>query len=188
VFDGTNRTPALSLGLDSGGAPVFVPEYEQIRQLSLDAQVTTGPWLVKLESYWRDGEKDGAGLEDDFAALVGGFEYTFYGVLDSNADLGVLTEWLYDERGSRAPHPFQNDLFAAIRLALNDEASTDILTGVTQDLDRTTRTLFIEANRRLNDNWSLGLEGTAFLDVAREDILFGLRKDSFLQLELSYSF
>ena len=57
-----------------------------------------------------------------------------------------------------------------------------------QDLDKPTRTLFLEANRRLDDNFSLGVEGTAFLNVDDADGQFSLRRDSFLQLDLTYHF
>ena len=80
------------------------------------------------------------------------------------------------------------DLFIGGRFAFGDEASTDVLFGVQQDLDKSTRSLFIESNRRLNDNFSLGLEGTAFLNVDANDSQFALRKDSYLQLDLTYHF
>jgi hypothetical protein len=177
-FDGTNRDPTLSLGLDSGGGLVLLPLYEQIRQYGLDAQVTTGAWLIKFEGTWREGERDAASLEEDFLSFVGGFEYTFYGVFDSDLDLGLLTEFLYDGRDERATVVTEEDIFVAARLAFNDEASTDVLFGILQDLDKATRNLFIEANRRLDDNFSIGLEGTAFLNIDAADSQFALRKDS----------
>ena len=187
-FEGTNRSPAFSLGFDPGGSPVLVPFYEQMRQYSLDAQVTTGAWLLKFESFWRDGERNARGLEEDYFALVGGFEHTWYGVLDGNTDLGLLLEFLYDDRGECATVVTEGDVFSAVRLAFNDEASTDILFGIMQDLDKSTRSLFMEANRRLSDNISLGFEGTAFLNVHKNDGQFSLRKDNFLQLDLTYHY
>ena len=187
-FEGTTRNPVLSLGFDSQGSPVLVPFYEQMRQMSLDAQVTTGAWLLKLESFWRDGERDAAGLESDYLALVGGFEYTLYGTFGGDTDLGLLMEFLYDGRDERATVVTEEDVFTALRLAFNDEASTDILFGIIQDLDKPTRTLFLEANRRLSDNTTLGIEGSAFLNVDDQDSQFSLRKDSFVQLDLTYHY
>ncbi len=187
-FEGTNRDPTFSLGLDRFGSPVLLPFYEQIRQFSLDAQVTTGAWLLKFESTWRDGERDAAALEEDYLALVGGFEHTWYGVFGGDTDLGLLMEFLYDGRDERATVVTEEDVFVAFRLAFNDAASTDILFGIIQDLDKPTRTLFLEANRRLDDNISLGVEGTAFLDVDDKDAQFSLRRDSFLQLDLTYHY
>lgn len=187
-FEGTNRSPAFSIGLDSGGSPVLLPFYEQMRQISLDAQVTTGAWLLKFESFWRDGERNALALEEDYLALVGGFEHTWYGIFDGDTDLGLLLEFLYDDRGARSTVVTEGDVFSAVRLAFNDEASTDILFGIMQDLDKPTRSLFIEANRRLSDNISLGLEGTGFFNVDDKDGQFSLRRDSFLQLDLTYHY
>ena len=187
-FEGTNRNPVFSLGFDGQGSPVLVPLYEQMRQVSLDAQVTTGAWLLKFESFWRDGERDAAQLETAYLALVGGFEYTLFGVFGGDTDLGLLMEFLYDGRDERATVVTEEDVFTAFRLAFNDEASTDILFGVMQDLDTPTRTIFLEANRRLSDNITLGIEGTAFLNVDDQDGQFALRKDSFVQLDLTYHY
>lgn len=188
VFDGTSREPAFQLGFDDNGSLVLIPRYEQIRQYSLDAQVTTGPWLLKLESYWRDGDLDRFGQETDYGAVVSGFEYTFFGAFETDWDIGLLGEWLFDERGNRATNPFENDLFVGTRLAANDEASTDILFGVIQDLEEQSRTLFVESSRRLDDNWSLSVEGLILLDIDRDDVQDDTRRDSFLQIELSYNF
>ena len=187
-FEGTNRGPTFSLALDRFGSPVLVPLYEQIRQFSLDAQVTTGAWLLKFESFWRDGEQDAASLEEDYLALIGGFEHSWYGVFGGDTDLGLLVEFLYDGRDERSTVATEEDVFTALRLAFSDEASTDILLGVVQDLDKPTRSLFLEANRRLSDNISLGVEGTAFIKIDDQDSQFALRKDSFLQIDLTYHF
>jgi len=188
VFDGTNRDPTLRVGLDSSGGVVLVPLYEQIRQYGLDTQVTSGAWLLKFESIWREGERDAASLEEDFLSVIGGFEYTWYGIYESEIDLGLLMEFLYDGRDELANVVTEEDLFVAIRLAFNDEASTDVLFSILQDLDNSTRSLFIESNRRFSDNLSLSLEGTAFLNIDAADNQFALRKDSHLQLDLTYHF
>jgi len=188
IFDGTNRNPTFTLGLDPGGDVVLLPLYEQIRQYGVDAQITTGAWLLKFEGTWREGERNSVSLEEDFLSLVSGFEYTWYSIHESDIDLGLLMEFLYDGRDQRATVATEEDLFVAARLAFNDEASTDVLFGIQQDLDKSTRNLFIEANRRLDNNFSLGLEGTAFLNIDTHDSQFGLRKDSYLQLDLTYHF
>ncbi|MDP7343650.1 MAG: hypothetical protein QF767_09915, partial [Alphaproteobacteria bacterium] len=118
----------------------------------------------------------------------GGFEHSWYGVFGGDTDLGLLVEFLYDGRDERSTVATEEDVFTALRLAFNDEASTDILLGVVQDLDKPTRSLFLEANRRLSDNISLGVEGTAFIKIDDQDSQFALRKDSFLQIDLTYHF
>ena len=68
--------------------------------------------------------RDGQG--DLFAATVAGFEYTFYQIMESNADLGLLAEIHYDGRDEvGAPATaFDNDFFLGARLALNDTQDT----------------------------------------------------------------
>ena len=59
VFDGTSREPTLlpTPTLD-GSEIVLAPHYEQIRQFGLDTQLTTGPWLLKLEAIHRAGAQN----------------------------------------------------------------------------------------------------------------------------------
>ena len=50
VFDGTSREPTLLPAL-VGSELVLALHYEQILQFGLDSQLTTGPWLLKLEAH-----------------------------------------------------------------------------------------------------------------------------------------
>ena len=92
VFDGTSREPTLQFDLDRNLAPILIPHYEQISQFGLDAQMTAGAWLLKLEAIRRTGARNAALLEEDYTAFVAGGEYTFYSVFDSGIDLGLLGE------------------------------------------------------------------------------------------------
>ena len=61
AFNGVSRDPALTpiFAVDDPEVQVaFAPHYELIRQFGLDAQVTTGPWLMKLEAIRRTGAKN----------------------------------------------------------------------------------------------------------------------------------
>ena len=55
LFDGTSREPFLLPGSDTAGMPALVQYYGQIRQFGLDAQMTVGSWLFKLEAIQRSG-------------------------------------------------------------------------------------------------------------------------------------
>ncbi len=187
VFDGTSREPFLRPGLIDASV-VLVQFYEQIRQFGLDAQLTADAWLFKLEAIHRAGARNRLGEEEDYAAFVLGGEYTFYSVLGSAADLGLLGEWNHDGRGRDATNKFQNDLFLAVRLAFNDVQSTELLAGLLGDADYATRALTVELNRRLSDQWSLRLEAFALPIVGETDPLYETRRDSFVELSLSYSF
>ncbi len=87
---------------------------------------------------------------------MGGFEYTFYQVADSAADVGVLLELQYDGRADGEPVTLaDNDLFAGIRLALNDTQNTAVLAAVGYDLDTSETYVNIEADRRLGEDYVL---------------------------------
>ncbi len=188
LFDGTSREPALIPVAVPGSGPVLIPHYARIRQLGLDAQVTTGAWLLKLEAIGRTGARDRIGRKQDYAAVVAGFEYTLYSILGFTADLGLLGEWNRDGRGRDATNQFQNDLFLGARLALNDVQGTEFLAGVLADADHGTDTLTVEFDRRLSDRWSLHLEAVALFGVGEADIAYPTRRDSFMALNLDYSF
>ena len=187
-FYGTSREPTLSLGFDPALEPVLVPRYELINQTGTDVQYTKGAWLWKLEALFRQGQRNSAGEEDNYYAFAGGFEYTLYGIFDSNADLGVLTEYLRDGRQEKATGAFQNDVFLGGRLALNDPQDTSLLFGVIEDLTYRTRLLSLEATRRLGDRFTIGIEARLFTNVDQRDTLDGLRDDDLIQIELGYYF
>ncbi|MEK7321614.1 MAG: hypothetical protein AABZ84_00875 [Pseudomonadota bacterium] len=178
-FSGTGREPVLLLpGTGSSGEPVLVPFYEQIDQTGLDLQATKGQWLWKLEAIrWYSR------LETYYAATAG-FEYTLVGVFGTSADLGLLAEYLYDERGKRAPVPYQNDAFIGMRLALNDAPSSEVLLGVLVDRDSGARFFNLEASRRFGQYWKLVAEARAFAGTPPADPLFSLRRDDYAQFEL----
>ena len=212
-FDGTSREPALRPVLrpvldptgepvrnPDTGEPILVPEaslapyYAQIRQFGLDAQLTAESLLLKLEAIHRTGALNLSsrqrpfGEEEDYAAFVIGGEYTFYSVFESAIDLSLLGEWHYDDRGRSSTRPFQNDVFLAGRLALNDVEGTEIIASVIADTDYVSRTLGVEFNRRLSDEWSLRLEATAMLEVDEADPIRTTWRDSFIAVELTYNF
>ncbi len=146
-FRGTGREPTIKVKLNRKFEPVLYPFYEQIDQTGLDLQVVAGSWLLKLESLYRWGQGD-----KDFYAGVGGVEYSFINVLQSGMDLGLIGEWVYDERGDRATTVFQNDLMTGLRWAVNDVASTEFLIGYIQDMDRSTKAVSLEGSRRFGNN------------------------------------
>ena len=188
VFDGTSRDPFITPHVDERGMVSLRQHYERIRQFSVDAQLTIESWLLKLEAIQREGARNLLGMKEDFAAFVIGGEYTFNSIFGSAADLGLLAEWNYDERSERSNSEFQNDLFFAVRLALNDTQSTEVIAGVLADVDHTTRTLSIELKRRLSDQWSVKLEAIVLMDVDEEDIIHDTRRDSFVALNVTYNF
>ncbi|MCG6966738.1 MAG: hypothetical protein LJE59_09520 [Chromatiaceae bacterium] len=181
-FYGTGREPSLTFDLDRDGQPVLIPHYEIIHQTSLDVQGAVGDWLWKLEALYRQGQGP------SFFVATGGFEYTFYGILEGSGDLGVLTELMWDERGTESTSPFNRDLFLGLRWAANDVAGTEILAGVIQDWDNGSRLFNLEASRRMGNAWKLGLQARLWNDVVDSDPLFGLRSDDYIELKVTRFF
>jgi hypothetical protein len=180
-FYGTSRDPNFSLGSKDGEA-VLIPNYPIINQTGLDVQAIIENWLLKLELISRDGQ-----IDRRYTAATGGFEYTIVMLFDTRADLGIITEYLYDDRGAEST-PFQNDLFAGGRLAFNDVQSTEILAGVIYDLDDGDRFYNLEAERRLGDTWKLSVEARIFSNFSSNSAIYAVRNDDYLQAELAWYF
>jgi hypothetical protein len=188
-FSGTTREPRL---LSVPGTSTAVPVYEQINQTSLDLQANIGSWLWKLESYIRSGQGD------TYTAAAGGFEYTFVGVFGSQTDIGLISEYLYDEREDTiAPgffgkpvslSPFENDLTIGMRLTLNDAQSTELLASIIEDLDGDGRTYNLEASRRLGDNMTLSIEARGVSDIPLNSALSSFKQDNRVRTKLTYFF
>ena len=181
-FSGTSRDPRLLPGIGGDGAPALIPHYDVIDQTSLDVQVTSGAWLWKLETIRR------AGQGPAYAALTAGFEYTISGILDSGIDVGLLAEYLYDDRGVMATTPFQDDIFAGMRLAFNDVSSSESLFGIIADRDSDARIVSLEVSRRFGKSTKLSLEARWFNGVPATDLLYSQRRDDYVQMELAYYF
>jgi len=182
-FKGTGREPRLLLNEDKNRLLI---QYDIIDQIGADVQLTQGVWLWKLEVIAR--------LQNDnkFAAAVGGFEYTVYQFVNSAADLGFLIEYMYDDRVEdptiAPPTIFNNDIFLATRLGLNDAQNSSLLAGVLIDRINRSSMLSIEAKRRLSDHWSVEFESRWFLNIKENSSLAPFKKDSFLLLKLARYF
>jgi hypothetical protein len=176
-FQGTDRDPYYRF--DSGE---LKPYYVQAKQFGLDVQGIVGDWLWKLESIYRDSLHHHTGV-------VTGFEYTVVGALGSVWDVGLIAEYLYDSRGNNAQTIGQNDVFLGTRLALNDADNTEILFGVTQDLDNSdVYNAKLEASSRLTNHLSWRIEGWLFENDTPDDLLYFGRKDDFIEVSLEYYF
>ena len=175
-FTGTSRDPVLLPG------PVLRPVYYLIQQTGLDLQATKDAWLWKLEVINR--KQQGT----SYIAATAGFEYTFYGVFDSSSDIGLVTEYLYDDRKNFATTPFEDDVMLGLRWSNNDENDTTALLGVIADIDNDTRLYSVEANRRIGESWKLNLEARFYSGVKSADPVYALRNDDFIQLEMVYYF
>ena len=191
VFHGTSREPRFAF---APGGTSLQPVYDRITQGGLDVQYTTGAWLWKGEAIVR------AGQGDTFFAGVAGFEYTLYQIFGRAWDLGLIAEYLYDGRSedfvvepfglaSQTPFTaFQNDVFAGARLALNDSQDTSLLAGTAVDTEDQSMSMFIEAQRRLGQDWTIEFESRLFFNVDPNNLADAFRDDDFLTLRLTRYF
>lgn len=197
-FTGTAREPRFLVLPGDITPPSTVskvtPYYEIINQTSLDLQAIFGGWLLKLEAIVRSGQGK------QVQALAGGYEYTFVGVNESQIDIGLITEYLYDSRGEDIDQaaalagqpffisPFQNDLVLGARITLNDMASSELLASVIVDLDGGGQSYNIEASRRFGDNWKLSLEARGLMNIPPNNVLSSFEDDNRFRLELARYF
>ncbi|VAW15671.1 FIG01201466: hypothetical protein, partial [hydrothermal vent metagenome] len=136
-------------------------------------------FLWKLESIYRSSKSQ------DFLALVAGLEFTISNIKNSGIDIGLIGEYLYDERDELALNALQNDVFFGSRIAFNDVQSTEILLGGITDLNNNSKIFSIEASRRLGESLKLEIEGRLFSNInAKEIILSNFKNDSFFRISL----
>ncbi|MFC1668233.1 hypothetical protein ACFL1T_02465 [Chlamydiota bacterium] len=182
-FYGTNREPTFLLEFDSMSRPYLVPYYELIHQTGIDVQLTLNSWLWKWESIYRVGQG-----EEDFFAYTAGFEYTLYGVFETGMDIGLVAEYMYDDRDNEATTPFNNDVMLGTRIACNDVSSTQALLGVIKDVEDSSTVFTVNASRRFGNNWKMELDAYIFHDTSENDYIYSARNGDFVQVSMFWYF
>lgn len=178
-FYGTGREPLFTFDT-TGNINAFYPI---INQTGLDLQVTHNAFLWKLESIYRDADAQ------SFFALAAGLEFTFSNIDGNGLDIGLLGEYLYDERDELALNALQNDIFFGSRIAFNDTQDTSILFGGIADLESSSKIFSIEASRRFGSNWTAEVEARIFSSIVpNEFILSNFKDDSFFRFSISRFF
>ena len=179
-FDGTSRDPDFIPTLNTSSELVLAPFYSQIQQLGLDVTGTVEDWIWKAEIIGRKSDND------TYTALTAGYEYTFYGINETAIDLGIVNEYLFDDRGDNASTPFQNDIMLGLRFALNNEQSTEALVGLIIDADNQSHLFSIEASQRIGDDIKVELEARLFSNIDQNDITYSYRNDDHIKFGLTY--
>ncbi len=177
-FSGTQRDPVFE-AVDSPTDGVQLrPIYSQIHQSGLDIQATIDAWLLKLEMISIEEKSWGRNT-----AAASGFEYTFFGVADSNADLGVVLEYQFDDRSGARQRVAQNDIVAGLRWAFNDLDGSSLLVLVGQDLEHNNRFFSLEMDRRMTDKWKFEVQARFFSSIEENTPEYSTREDDYVQLE-----
>jgi len=180
VFHGTARNPELRFD------PTTVelqPFYALMTQVGIDAQATLESWLLKTELVHRQGKEF-----TDHVAGVTGFEYSFYDIQGSGFDLGIVGEYLFEDRDEAEADILQNDVLIGLRLALNDAASTEALAGVIVDLDEDEQLYSLEASRRFGSNFKASFAYTGWSDGETPSSLTPFDREDNVRFELGYFF
>ena len=177
-FIGTGREPTLITGTNISGEHVLIPYYPQISQTGIDLQMADGEWLWKGEAIYRSGQSR------SFAAATIGFEYTMYGLFRSAMDLGMIGEYIFDDRDETVSTPYDNDLMAGLRWTWNDVDDTNLLVGIIKDLEDPSLILTLEGSRRLGESAKVEVTAVFFAETSENDPVYFFRDDDFIKVEI----
>jgi len=185
-FRGTHREATLTPTANGQ----LTPQYDVIEQSGLDLQWALERWLWKVEVLQRKWQNA------HYWASVSGFEYTFNGVADSQADLGVVMEYLNDQRdpadwqnfhpGRMLTTPFNDDFMLGLRLAINNLSSSDAFLGLIIDRKTGARVWSLQATQRLNETLQLSLSAQGYTHLTPTDLFYPLRQDDHASLQLTW--
>ena len=186
-FNGTSRDPIF---IANNTFTEVLPYYVQINQLGVDVQATLDAWLWKFEGIYRsydESVKDDFTSVEDYSAATGGVEYTFYGPFETVWDWGVLAEYQYDSRDDASIAVGQNDLFLGSRIGFNDTASSELLAGISQDLDHAgTQSFVVEYATRLDGGLTLNVDAFILMSDEDNNISHTFKRDDYVQLSVDY--
>lgn len=201
-FNGYEKFPVIHV---RPGAVEADTLYYEMQQFSWDLQMPVGNWLLKGEALFQDTSLGGTFIADsvtsggqvlrrnlvpkNHTAFVGGFEYTFYGVI-GQSDIGLIGEYLYDSEqrlDAVAFRPFQNDAFGGIRWAQNNAGDGELLIGGIVDVRNQTQVWRAEYSERFFDRLIL-TANYDHINAAPDDPVAIFDNDNRLAIELSYSY
>lgn len=183
-FVGTNREAQLIPGgfINPTTPTKLTPNYNQISQTGLELQYISEDYIWKAEVINRNAKTK------HHTAVTVGLESTIVGVLNSNADLGIIAEAMLDSRKASTNNPFQKDLFLGARLTLNDAPSTEGIGGFIFDVESNALIFSLEASRRLGDNFKLNIESRFYSNVDNDAFFKNIKQDGYIKAELDYFF
>ncbi len=182
-FDGTARDPDFIGPHLTPGGPAFFPYYPLIAQLGVDLQMTFGQWSFKFEGAHRERTLAGS---DAYAV---GVEYALVGVRGTPIDVTIAAEYVNDQRRPRAvPGFLEHDWAVGMRVALNDARSTEGKFGLIFDRDRSSQAWALELGSRIADDWKLSAQARRFVNVSRQDPLWVIHGDSYVDVSLTRYF
>ena len=175
-FYGNNRTPVLS---PNPLTLKFDSHYPVLSQTGVDIQATKGPWLYKLETV---SAKEGS---ERHLGAAGGIEYTYYGIRNTQSDLGVIVEYAFDDRND---NPFNNEGVVGLRWNLNDMKSSSLLAGYLFDVRGNSNRFQTEFEQRVKDDLKLFLDLSLNGSISETDFTHQFKEDSQITIKIAKYF
>jgi hypothetical protein len=182
-FNGTSRLPNLNIVLDINNEFNLISLYNQLSQFSIDSLIVLGSTSLKIEAIY------GEILDENFYAYVAGFEHTFFDIFNSGYNLGLLSEYQFDERVNNPLIIGQDDLMIGSRLEINDFSGTEFIFAYVKDLEYgDSYSAYIEGSTRINDSIRVTLNAYIFDSNNIEDPIYQTRQDDHIELNIEYFF
>ncbi|MCA9551527.1 MAG: hypothetical protein KC933_15935 [Myxococcales bacterium] len=179
LFTGNAREPRLIAQLTED---TLVAAYDVMHQASADVQWTLGALTLKAEGLARLWSRE---LAFFWAGGVG-LDYSFFDVAGSGVDVTLAAEYLHDTRPVTAPVTFfQHDVFAGLRLMVNDSASTLVQVGAIVDVLDGQTYARLQAARRFGESWKLFGTVNAFVGP-RGRLESTLLREHYAELRIVY--
>ncbi|MEM8598180.1 MAG: hypothetical protein AAGF76_17135 [Pseudomonadota bacterium] len=162
---------------------VFVPNYQHIQQLGGEFALTNGDFQFTLEGAVRF-----ATGETSFAGTIGG-QYTLNDLFNTDAQMLLISEYLYDNRSALQPlNFFENDVFLGFNYNQNDVAGTQLTGGFYVDTESVAQIYSLTFGRRLTDSLKLNVSALFINTDGFNDPLSFVEKDGYVEMSLAWFF
>ena len=175
-FYGHSRNPKLIINQSSFKLDQYYP---LLSQTGIDIQATKDSWLYKFEAISAEL------MSERHLSAAGGLEYTYYGLNNSSQDLGLIIEYLFDDRND---YPFNNEGSIGLRWTRNDINSSALLVGSIIDLDGNSNQFFIEYEQRLKNEFKIFVEAIISGSINSSDYNYAFKDDSNFKIKIAKYF
>jgi len=182
ALGGGGNIPVEALDLADRFGFKVIPFYQQVWESGVELQYTGQKHIWKYEAKYRWG------TEESSFATSAGWEWTKYGLFGSKADVRVLAEYHFEHREKGSFAFFNNDLFAAARLAFNDAKDTNILLGSYYDVEIGTTMAVFTFQRSIRSDLVFKLNGRYLIELPKETPVRFSENVTGIGAELAYYF
>jgi len=182
-FYGYSREPEMQLDFTTQSAPILAATYGLEHQTGLELQVTFGNMILKSEDVTRSDTRTGRRT----GAVSLGAEYDIGALLNSGRTVTLFGEYYHDTRPQSLIVPFRNDVFAGLRIGLNDSRSSEIRVWSNYDVSAgRASVIMVDANARLSDRVKAVIAYRGI--VSRQPALTSIAQDSHVVLRFETFF